>query len=281
MFDSHCHLNFKAFADDAPAVANAMKNNHVSGLVIGCDMNTNTVAVDLAQSFPNLWAAIGIHPTHVLDFPWDPIKMKELASEDRVVAIGEVGLDFYRFPKDVSKDDYIEAQYKTFRAAIQLAQDLDKPLVIHSREAYDEIIKELQNAFGNTPVDPDKPRGTVHCFMGNRQQAQALLDLGFMIGFTGVITYADAEPELLEVIKMVPLDRLLIETDAPYLTPEPYRTEGKKNSGKPPRNLPQYVLEVAKTIGELRDLKMMEVVTLTEQNAKKLLQLEGELIYQH
>lgn len=111
--------------------------------------------------------------------------------------------------------------------------------------------------------------------MGNRGQAEKLLDMGFHLGFTGVITYADADAELLSVVEKMPLDRLLIETDAPYLTPEPYRTEGKKNSGKIPRNLPQYTLEVAKKIGELRNLRFMEVVGVAEANALKLFNIES------
>lgn len=267
MFDSHCHLNFKAFVDDAHAIANAMAKNRVAGLVVGCDPRSSLYAIDLAQTFPNLWASVGLHPVHVLDSHWDPAKMKELALEDRVVAIGEVGLDFYRFPDDPAmKETYIETQYEVFRSAIELAQAINKPLVLHSRDAYDELIKVLKEY---QPL-----RGTIHCFMGTWEQAQELLNMGLMIGFTGVITYNNVEPSLLEVVKKVPLDRLLIETDAPYLTPEPYRTEGKKNSGKIPRNLPQYVLEVAKKIGELRDMKMMEVVQLTETNAERLFEVK-------
>jgi TatD DNase family protein len=272
MFDSHCHLNFKAFNDDAQAVANAMNKNRVAGLVVGCDSTSSRYAVDLAQTFDNLWASIGLHPIHVLDDPWDTPKMKDLALEEKVVAIGEVGLDFYRLPEDKKeKERAIAAQYETFEQAIQLASDLDKPLVIHSRNAYDEIIDVLAS---KPAIQKSSNPGTIHCFMGNRAQAGALLDLGFMIGFTGVITYNDCDSELLEVVKMVPFDRLLIETDAPYLTPEPYRTEGRKNLGKTPRNLPQYTLEVAKTIGKLRDKKFMEIVTLTETNAANLFQIE-------
>lgn len=266
MFDSHCHLNFKAFNDDAHAIANAMSNNRVAGLVIGCDSTSSRYAIDLAKTFPNLWSSVGLHPIHVLDDPWDDATMKELALEDRVVAIGEVGLDFYRFPDNIDRQTYLDAQYKTFRSAITLAKQLDKPLVIHSRQAYDEIIEVLSES------GPHK--GTVHCFMGNWNQAQKLLDLGFHLGFTGVITYKDADPGMIETVTKAPLDRLLIETDAPYLTPEPYRTEGKKNSGKVPRNLPQYTLEVAKKIGELRDMKMMDVVQLTETNAVNLFNVE-------
>lgn len=267
MFDSHCHLNFKAFHDDAGAIANAMANNRVMGLVVGCDSTSSRSAINLAQTFPNLFASVGLHPTHVLDDPWDDSTMKELALEDKVVAIGEVGLDFYRFPADGDRQTYIDAQYQVFHSAIALAKQLDLPLVIHARESYDELITVLAEYQGL--------RGTVHCFMGNRRQAEKLLGMGFHLGFTGVITYADASAELLSVVEMMPLDRLLIETDAPYLTPEPYRTEGKKNSGKVPRNLPQYTLEVARKIAELRDLPLMEVVTQSEANALKLFKINS------
>lgn len=302
MFDSHCHLNFKAFADDTHAVANAMERNRVRGLVVGCDSKTSRYAIDLAQTLPNLWASVGLHPIHVLDDPWDNLLMKELALEDRVVAVGEVGLDFYRTPENKNQHkEYIDTQYKTFRNAIDLAKSLDKPLVVHSRQAYDEIIEVLTKSFspvistlstsletgskakGHTEksIDrslgfarDDKLHGTVHCFMGNWQQAKKLLDLGFMLGFTGVITYKEVADSLIEVIKEIPLDRLLIETDAPYLTPEPYRSEGKKNSGKIPRNLPQYALEVAKKIAEVKKMKTMEIVKISEDNANRLFSLK-------
>lgn len=293
MFDSHCHLNFKAFADDAHAIANAMERNRVRGLVVGCDSVTSRYAIDLAQTLPNLWASVGLHPIHVLDDPWDNLLMKELALEDRVVAVGEVGLDFYRMPKDKNQHkEYIDMQYKTFRDAISLAKSLDKPLVVHSRQAYDEIIEVLTEAFApvistkasgrmEKSIDrslglarDDKLHGTVHCFMGNWQQGKKLLDLGFMLGFTGVITYKEVADSLSEVIKEMPIDYLLIETDAPYLTPEPYRSEGKKNSGKIPRNLPQYVLEVAKKIADVKKMKMMEIVQITEDNANRLFRLK-------
>lgn len=269
MFDSHCHLNFKAFNDDALAVANAMLNNHVAGLVVGCDRQSSRYAIDLAQTFSNLWASVGLHPIHTDKEQWDDLTMKELALEDRVVAIGEVGMDFYHLPEKTSdRQRAIKVQEQVFIQAINLAQSLNKPLIVHSRQAYDEIINILKQQ----PL-PQQP-GTVHCFMGNRIQAQALLDLGFMIGFTGVITYDSVDPELLEVVKIVPKDRLLIETDSPYLTPEPYRTEGKQNSGHIPRNLPQYSLEVAKKIAQLTDQKMMAVVMQTEINALKLFKIK-------
>lgn len=272
MFDSHCHLNFKAFNDDAHAMANAMANNHVDGLVVGCDSTTSRYAIDLAQTFPNLWASVGLHPTHVLDNPWDDALMKELALQDKVVAIGEVGLDFYRFPKNVDKTEYIEAQGIALRQAIALAKQLKMPLVIHSRNAYNQLIEVLENEL--SPVNnPNNLHGTVHCFMGNKDQAHRLLNLGFMLGFTGVITYADASLDLLGIAADIPLDRLLIETDAPYLTPEPYRTEGKKLSGKVPRNLPQYTLEVAKKIASLRQMKFMDIVQITDDNARRLLKI--------
>jgi TatD DNase family protein len=188
--------------------------------------------------------------------------MKELALEDRVVAIGEVGLDFYQSATDrtlekagATIEEYINTQKTVFRQAIQLAQELEKPLIIHSREAYDEIIKILKENYGPW-TDRQPLRGTVHCYMGNWAQAQQLLALGFMLGFTGVITYDSLNPLLLDVVKKAPLDRLLIETDAPYLTPEPYRTQGKKETGKTPRNRPEYSTE--------------EVIQLTEANACRL-----------
>lgn len=283
MFDSHCHLNFKAFTDDAQLVAQEMADQQINGIVVGCDEKSTRAAISLAEAFPNLWASVGLHPIHVLDEPWQPTIMEALARSDRVAAIGEVGLDFYRLPEDKAQiDPYIAKQYEVFEEAIDLALKLNKPLIIHSREAYDEIIAVLKKklpATGSVTQSadhrPDRLQGTVHCFMGNRSQAQQLLDLGFMIGFTGVITYKSVDPELLEVVKMVPLDRILIETDAPYLTPEPYRTEGKKKSGKIPRNIPAYVKEVARQIAACRSGQTTEeIIAITEQNGYRLFHLK-------
>ncbi len=270
MFDSHCHLNFKAFADDAAAVAKSLAEQQVAALVVGTDSDTSQQALTLAQTFPRLWAAVGLHPIHALDSPWQASFMKSLALEKRVVAIGEVGLDFYR-----GQPESRATQYQVFDAAISLAKAVDKPLVIHSRAAYDEIIAVLRHAFPGA-VEPNKLRGTVHCFMGDWPQAEALLELGFMIGFTGVVTYADIAPALLEVVRQVPLDRLLIETDAPYLTPEPQRSAGKKATGKIPRNSPLYCLEVAKKIATLRALETAQVIEVSEHNAHQLFRIEKD-----
>lgn len=309
MFDTHCHLNFKAFTDDAHTVVNDMAKQGVSAVVVGCDHVTTRYAIDLAQTFPNLWAAVGLHPTHVLDTPWDHALMKELALEDRVVAIGEVGLDWFRWPEDeAEKQPYIDAQYTTLRAAIALANEVQKPLILHSREAYNDLLDILEKAtlsvssltgsdsapdrgtgsyrdsrsdnrfapsVGNDSVTgkDDGLRGTIHCFMGNWEQAQRFLKLGFMIGFTGVITYKTVNPSILEVVANMPLDRMLIETDAPYLTPEPIRSQGKKETGKIPRNIPQYVEAVAKKIAEVRSMDAAEIIELTEANAKRLFKI--------
>ncbi len=268
MFDSHCHLNFKAFKEDADAVATEMATHSISGLVVGCDRTSSKAGIELAENHKNLWASVGLHPVHVLDDPWDQTTMSELAQNPKVVAIGEVGLDFFRNPEDPNlKESYLQAQYHTFRSAIKLAQQTNKPLVIHSREAYDEIIKVLAEFF-EPAAEPT--RGTIHCFMGTPEQAEKLLALGFMIGFTGVITYKDVAATLIEAASQVPLDRILIETDAPYLTPEPYRSTGRKQTGKTPRNLPAYSYEVAVKLAELHQKTPNQVVEITENNAKRL-----------
>ncbi len=270
MIDTHCHLNFKAFSDDAEAVATNMAKEDISAVVVGCDEVTSRVAINLAKSQPNLWAAVGLHPTHVLDTPWNDTLMKELALEDRVVAIGEVGLDWFRFPdNEADKQRYIDAQYIALHKAIYLAKQLNKPLILHSRNAYDDLLGVIEKEF----VSDDKLKGTIHCFMGKWQQAQRFLNLGFMIGFTGVITHKTVDALLLEVVAKVPFDRILIETDSPYLTPEPYRSEGRKQTGSTPRNLPAYVIEVAKKIAELRSTDTENIIKLTEMNAQRLFRI--------
>ncbi len=271
--DIHSHLNFFAFKDDKEAVIDRAFKTGVGIITVGAEARTSKRAVETAHLRESgLWGIVGLHPIHTFESFHDEDEVgengqtfnsraedfdyeyyKNLAMDEKVVAIGECGLDFYRGEKSNEAK-----QVDTFKAQIELALELNKPLMLHVREAYSEtisMIKEYKNKFG------DKLRGNVHFFAGDWETAQQFLALGFTMSFTGVITFARNYDE---VIKKIPLDMIMAETDAPYVTPVPYR--GKRNE-------PAYVLEVIKKIAEIRG----EDYSLTEkkifENAKRVFNL--------
>lgn len=263
-FDSHAHVNFKAFADDAQSVLAECLRQGVWVTLVGSQRQTSVRAVALAEAMPaGVYAAVGLHPTHVEDEPFVPDWYAALArSSPRVVAIGETGLDYYRLP--VGRESAaLEIQREVFHQHIRLASALDLPLIVHCREAlpparpvaYRElaaILRRERERFGRAVS------GVVHCFLGTVAEAQEFLDLGFYLGFTGIVTFSRGAEQVREVARVVPLDRLLIETDAPYLSPEPYR-------GK--RNLPTHVPLVADGIAQLKSVSADQVAARTTANA--------------
>lgn len=275
LVDSHCHLNFAAFDEDAHQVAEKLRQSGIAGIVVGCDLDSSRVATELARVHPNLFAAVGIHPIHLdnyLDTTPQAIqttitKLQQLIDEEpTVVAIGEVGLDHYRLPSDSAlHQPYLEAQEVWFKQFIELARHNQLPLILHCREAYDRVLELLEAE--TQPL----PRGTIHCFTGTLEQAQRFIELGFYIGLTGIITY---QPELLVLARELPLNRLLIETDAPYLTPLPWRQE--RVNGKIPRNQPAFVRAVAAKIAESKDIDEAWVALATRNNAQELFALALE-----
>lgn len=247
--DSHCHLD--ALKDPAGEIAAAAAAGVGAIVTMGTDVPTSELAVELAGRHAGVWAAAGVHP-HAADGFTAPVarQIQTLASGDRVVAVGEVGLDFYR---DHSGR---EAQRAAFAAQIQIAMSLGKPLVLHIREAFGEVMQLLNE------VGP--PQGLVfHCFSGDALQAREALDLGGFISFAGNVSYKSARL-LQEAARTVPMDRLLIETDSPYLAPVPHR-------GKP--NRPCYTVAVGEALAAALGREVEEIERATARNAAAVFKL--------
>lgn len=274
MVDTHCHLNFSSFKGEVEAAQGRARAVGVSAIInVGSQWDTSERAVQIAEAGAGLYAAIGLHPLHLFEQEvdeeethfttraevFDPARYTELAQRSRqVVAIGECGLDYYRLPEGVNPAEVKRGQAALFRQQIDLATNLNLPLIIHCREAYDDLFTILKAAVaaGKLPK-----RGVNHCFLGTREQAQKFLELGFYLSFTGIITFKNASLTLLQVVQEAPLDRIMVETDAPYLAPQAYR--GKRNE-------PAYVVEVAKKIAEVKGVTYGEVERATTANARNL-----------
>ena len=260
MIDTHAHLNFEAFQSDyQQAIQRALKNNVRSIINVGSNFETSEKAVEIAKEYNGCWAAVGLHPIHVKDEDFNVNKYTEFirVNIDYIKAIGETGLDFYHSDKEK------EEQIKVLKQHIELAQEFDLPLILHcrgskenSKDAYLELLKILNSS--------ESIVGVMHCFLGDWQIAQEFLNLGLYIGFTGIITFKNVNKELLDVVKNIPLDRILVETDCPYLSPEPHRGE---------RNESSYVVLTAQKIAEIKGISLKEMDEITTVNAKKLFNL--------
>ncbi|MFA4930342.1 MAG: TatD family hydrolase [Patescibacteria group bacterium] len=251
--DTHCHLNTIEFENDIKEIISRAKRAEVNQIIVpGIDLKSSKAAYTLAQNFDIISSAAGYHPNYIQTASIENLgELVELISKPEIVAVGEIGLDYYRQTTNV------EEQRKIFQYLLSIASQEAKPAIIHSRAAEEDVLSILQ------VYKPDGLRGVWHCFEGDRALATRILDLGFYIGFTGNITYSDHQ-DINEVIKNIPLDRILIETDAPYLTPTPYR--GKKNE-------PAYVVEVARKIGDIKNIAIEVVAQTTTENAIKLFNL--------
>lgn len=261
LIDSHCHLNADRFAgDEAAVLARAQAAGLERILVPGWNEWSSVRAIELVQRFAWLDASVGVHPhdaAKVDDAGWGRIAAR--ATEPGVVAIGETGLDYYRLNGRSVAD--MEWQRERFRVHIRAARQTGLPLVIHTRSASEDTLSVLREE-GRGEVT-----GVFHCFTETMEVARAALDLGFMISFSGILTFKTAV-ELREVARHVPIDRCLIETDSPYLAPVPFR--GKTNS-------PAYVPYVAKQLAELKCITQEEVARQTSSNFEKLFKLESKL----
>jgi len=266
LFDSHTHLNLAAFDVDRDIILKKYLEEGISVINVGTCFETSQKAIAIAQKYSNCWASVGLHPAHTFPAPLNQLDKNEIDGlvveefdskfEDlirrskKVVAIGECGLD-YSYLKDLpieKQEEFKIMQEKEFRKQIKIAQKYNLPLILHLRNLYQEALGILkENNYSGKAV--------FHFFTGTIEQAQYILEQGFYLGFSGVITYGN---KLDEVLRDAPLERILIETDAPYATPIPYR--GKRNE-------PGYVVEVAKKIAEIKNLPLKEIEKATFENS--------------
>jgi TatD DNase family protein len=273
MIDTHTHLNFQAFSQDwQQVVTNALSAGVSHMIVVGTDLETSKSAISLAQSHPNLFATVGIHPHHAKQYlkksqlaDQELIELSKLALQPKVVAIGEIGIDHhqYQVTKYTSIDQsaaekLIEIQQTLFQKQLTLAANLQLPVILHSREAGSEVldqIKTIETKY-SLPIS-----GVFHCFEGSKRYAKKIIDSGFYLSFTGNITYANDRQE---VANLVPLNRLLLETDSPYMTPDPYRGQ---------RNEPKNVTITAQCHARSRKISFTQLVDQTTINAQQLFKL--------
>ena len=280
IIDTHSHLSFKAYDEDREEVVKRTLKEGVACIDVGTKYETSKNAVELAEKNEGIYAAVGMHPIHIktdlmklkmdeeegafapLGEEYDKEKYRNLILADRgesgknkIVAIGEIGLDYYYRPKGTEKKEkFKEKQKQVFIEQLDLAKELNLPVIIHSRMAHEDLIGILQNKTGIT--------GVVHCFTGNWEEAQKYLDLGFYIGVNGIIF----KLELDEVVKKTPLDKILVETDCPYLTPP-------QAGPKEMRNEPIFVKYVVQKIADLKEISFDQVASATTVNAQKLFKI--------
>lgn len=268
--DTHAHLNFSDYDADRDEVMRRCDESGTWAINVGVEYSTSRKAVELANAERGFFAAVGLHPNYVIpeglhqqenfkehDYEdFDLPRYTVLAKLPQVVAIGETGLDYHRLPESgEEREKIIALQKEILEKQIELALDLDKPLIIHCRKANDDTLNVLGRYFLK---NKSKLRGIAHSFSGNFKQARRYRELGFKIAFNGIITFArDYDKMILDT----PLADILVETDCPFLTPTPYR--GKRNE-------PSYVIEVAKKLAEIKNISLEEVARQTTENAKEV-----------
>jgi TatD DNase family protein len=303
LIDVHTHVNFKAFESDGHETIRRALAGGVGMILVGSQNTTSRRSVDYANKYPQepVYAAIGLHPIHLEDMHIDDKELgqkgmgfktraekfdydyyKKLAQDKKVVAIGEVGLDYYRTESAEARNK----QQEVFRKQIELALETKKALMVHCRKAHEDCIGILREYFSLNPLSPERrvlrrqsPSvlnplvGDIHFFEGTLEQAHAYFELGFTVSFTGVITFPPSASlrragknttHHQDLVKSIPLERIMLETDAPYITPEPHR--GKRNE-------PLYVKLVAKKVAELKGISVEEVEKVTTKTARKVFQL--------
>ncbi|MEW5907561.1 MAG: TatD family hydrolase [Patescibacteria group bacterium] len=261
LFDIHCHLNFSQFDKDREDVIKRALDAGIWMIEVGTDYESSKRAVEIADAYAGVYAIVGMHPTERLDIKC-PLelghlmsKLHESAKHPKVVAIGECGLDYKFQDTRNNNQTNINLQKSMFKRQIELALEMDKPLMIHCRDAHDDLIKIL-NTY--CLIHNTKLRGNVHFFSGKWEQAQQYFNLGFFVSFTGVITFSR---DYDEIIKNAPLDKIMIETDAPFVSPLPYRGQ---------RSEPLHVKDVARQIAKIKNISYETVCKNTTENALRL-----------
>ena len=245
VIDTHSHYDDEAFDEDRDELLKEMLRESVDKIItIGCTMERSRMALELAEKYENIYCAVGIHPEDCYELQADYLEeLRKMAqSSKKVVAIGEIGLDYH------SEGYKKEKQIEVFKEQLILAKELSLPVVIHSREATLDTMEILREF---------KPEGVMHCFSGSAEIAREIIDLGMMISFTGVITFKNAK-KAVEACSAIPLDRIMLETDCPYMAPVPYR-------GK--RNISSYVYNIAEKIAEIKGITVKKAIETCNENA--------------
>ncbi|KXS45840.1 MAG: TatD DNase family protein [Candidatus Frackibacter sp. T328-2] len=250
LVDTHAHIDFPRFSDDREDVINRARENDLKYIInVGADEESSQRSIDLANEYDMIYAVVGVHPHEAKSVTESTYyKLKKWSAEEKVVAIGETGLDYHydNSPRKIQKE--------VFRQHIRLAKEVNLPLVIHSREAEEETMQILKEE------GAEEVGGVIHCFGGDLAMAKEAMELNFYIAVGGVLTFNNAH-QLRRVVKQISLDKLLIETDAPYLTPEP-------NRGK--RNEPAYVKHVAEKLAEILPYSAEKIAEITTENAERV-----------
>ena len=252
LFDTHAHLNDEAFDADRAELLATFRDAGV-GLVMnaGCSQASSREGIALAEAYPWIYCSVGTHPDTADEVNEEVLEVyRQMCSHPKVKAIGEIGLDYYY--ETIHRD----AQMRAFRMQMQLAEELDMPVIVHERDAHEDgmsIVKEFP-----------KVKGVFHCYSGSAEMARQLVDMGWYIGFTGVLTFKNAR-KAVETAASIPLERILLETDCPYMAPEPYR-------GK--RNHPGYLPKMAEKLAQIRGIPVEKAIRATMENAKRLYRIE-------
>ena len=249
IFESHAHYDSSKFAEDREELLNSIQENEVGTIInVGASWKSVTSVIELAEKYPFIYAALGLHPDEVGDLNEERFAfLKEQCRKEKVVAIGEIGLDYYW------DNESHDIQKKWFVRQLELARELDLPVIIHSRDAAEDTLKIMKEHAQGL-------RGVIHCFSYSKELAEEYVKMGFHIGIGGVVTFKNGK-KLKEVAEVIPLEKILLETDCPYLAPEPYR--GKRNSSL-------YIPHIAQAIADIKGITYEEVVAQTEQNGKLL-----------
>ncbi len=258
LIDTHVHLDFSQFDKDREKIIKELQNLDIKVINVGSHKQACLDSIELAKKHKNIYAAVGIHPhdaEEVKDIPKLIKFLEKLAKENKIVAIGECGLDYYsfdqgKFRKDLSPETK-NKQKEVFKAQLKLSQKLKLPVIIHNRESHDDLLEIIKDFKG---------KGVIHCFSGDKKFLKEVLDLGFYVGFDGNITFKNAL-DLQEIVKAAPIDKILVETDCPFLTPEPFRGL---------RNEPKNVKIIAEFIAELKQLSFSKLIPILNKNTKDL-----------
>jgi len=251
LFDTHAHMNDPAFDEDREAVLLSLKDKGVEYMMnVGCCLDSSKDCIAMAETYPFVYAAVGTHPDTADEVNEEVLEQyRRMAAHPKVKAIGEIGLDYYyeTIPREI--------QQKAFRMQMELARELNMPVIVHERNAHDDgmrVVKDFKDV-----------TGVFHCYSGSAEMARQLVNMGWYIGFTGVLTFKNAR-KAVETAESIPLDRIVLETDCPFMAPEPFR--GKRND-------PGYLYRMAERLAEIRGISVEEVHAVTMENAKRLYRL--------